>query len=137
VRRLIGVWVDDLLSTTQANIAKLRPETADDVRNLGHALVIFSTKMEEDIAVLRSFLLDNLYRHYKVSRTRHKSTRALRKLFDVFLENPDLLPPDRQAQANTTKHGDTARVVCDYLAGMTDTFALEEYKRLFLLDVEQ
>ncbi len=136
VRRLIGFWIHDLLTETQANIKKLKPQTADDVRALDQPLVIFSAEMERNISVLRKFLLDNLYRHYKVNRTRNKSKRALVKLFDVFLDDPTLLPPERYRLTSQTEKAKTARVVCDYMAGMTDTFALEEYNRLFSLDVE-
>ncbi|VAW02171.1 Deoxyguanosinetriphosphate triphosphohydrolase, partial [hydrothermal vent metagenome] len=136
VRRLIGYWVRDLLQTTTANIEKIRPETADDVRALDQPLVIFSKQMQDNIAVLRSFLLNNLYRHYRVNRTRSKCTRALRQLFDVFLDDPSLLPPHLLQQTNGPEQLEPARVICDYIASMTDTFALEEYKRLFSLDVE-
>jgi dGTPase len=136
VRRLIGYWIHDLLTETKANIAKFKPETADDVRALGQPLVVFSERMEQDIAALRAFLMNNLYKHYRVNRTRSKSSRALRQLFDVFLETPDLLPPGEQALIASGSTANVARVVCDYMAGMTDTFAIEEYKRLFSLDVD-
>lgn len=136
VRRLIGYWIRDLLETTQANIAKHQPETADDVRAMKEPLVIFSTEMEANIAALRKFLRENLYNHYKVNQTRFKSKRAVRKLFDALLDDPSLLPPERMQQCGPGNDAKTARVVCDHIAGMTDTFAIDEYKRLFLLDVE-
>jgi len=135
VRRLIGYWIGDLLNETRANIEKFKPKSADDVRNMDQPLVIFSQEMEQNIATLRSFLQEKLYRHYKVNGTRNKSKRAVRQLFNVFLHDPYLLPPEKQQLIGKPADAKTARVVCDHIAAMTDTFAIEEHKRLFSLDV--
>ncbi len=135
VRRLIGYWIDDLLRETRANIERFKPECADDVREMGQPLVIFSEEMEQNITTLRSFLQEKLYRHYQVNGTRNKSKRAVRQLFDVFLHDPYLLPPHLQQLIGKPGDVKTARVVCDHIAAMTDTFAIGEHKRLFSLDV--
>ncbi len=137
VRHLIGHWVDDLLRATKDNIKKHNPQSPDEVREMDGPLVVFSAEMEEQITVLRTFLRTYLYAHYRVNRRRHKSTKVVQELFDAFLCHPELLPPDQQKQARDQSTTNIARVVCDYMAGMTDTFAILEYKRLFALDVQE
>jgi len=135
VRRLIGYWVSDLVTTTKDNISRHKPETADDVRAMSQPLIAFSMEMQTNIAALRKFLLENLYRHYKVNQTRFKSKRALRKLFDALLDDPTLLPPERLQYCGDPGDKKTARIVCDHIAGMTDTYVIDQYKRLFSLDM--
>jgi dGTPase len=131
VRRLIGVWVDDLVVESSRRIAKAKPRSAEDVRTAGAPLVGFSDAMNEDQAVLRRFLMVRMYRHWKVNRSRSLAKRVLRELFDLFLEEPELLPPNWQQGGDGPKGQKTARRVCDYIAGMTDDFAFEEHRRLF------
>ncbi len=134
VRRLIGKWVNDLLSETRTRIATANPQSADQVRLMSVPLVGFSDEMMVNINALRTFLLDNMYRHYTVNRTRTKARRAVRELFDVLLNEPDLLDTELYAQTDGAKGAATARVVCDYIAGMTDTFAMQEHRRLLSMD---
>jgi dGTPase len=131
VRRLIGVWVDDLVRESHRRLAKAKPKSAEDVRAAGAPLVGFSDAMNEDQAVLRRFLMARMYRHWKVNRSRSLAKRVLRALFELFLEEPELLPPNWQQGGDGAKGQKTARRVCDYIAGMTDDFAFEEYRRLF------
>lgn len=134
VRRLIGMWVNDLLSETKKRIAAAKPQSADEVRAMSTPLVGFSEPMMVNIEALRAFLLNKMYRHYTVNRTRTKARRVVRELFDVFLDEPDLLADDMQARTDGPKGKATARLVCDHIAGMTDTFALEEHRRLLSMD---
>jgi dGTPase len=100
------------------------------------ALVAFSPDMAEDLGRLREFLHDRMYRHYRVNRTRSQARRVLREMFTLFLAEPDVLPP-LWADRVTAAEGEQGRaqVVCDYIAGMTDRFAIEEHRKLFHLDL--
>lgn len=134
VRRLIGVWVDDLVWETTNRLAAAKPQSAEDVRAAGRPLIGFSDEMNEAQAVLRRFLMARMYRHWKVNRSRSMARRTLRALFELFLAEPELLPPSWQIGGGGAGGQRTARRVCDYIAGMTDDYAIEEYKRLFSLD---
>lgn len=133
VRRLIGQWADDLVDETERRVARIKPESAEDVRAAGAPLVGFSGALLEEEAVLRRFLMGRMYRHWKVNRSRSQAKRILRALFELFLSEPELLPPDWQIGGDGPRGHKTARRVCDYIAGMTDDFAIEEHKRLFTL----
>jgi dGTPase len=133
VRRLIGVWVDDLVWESGNRIAEADPKSVEDVRAAGKPLVGFSDQMNEHQAVLRRFLMQRMYRHWKVNRSRSHAKRLLRDLFELLLAEPELLPPGWQVGADGPKGQRTARRVCDYIAGMTDDYAIEEHRRLFNL----
>ncbi len=133
VRRLIGVWVDDLVWESSNRIAEANPKSVEDVRAAGKPLVGFSDQMNEHQAVLRRFLMQRMYRHWKVNRSRSHAKRLLRDLFELLLAEPELLPPGWQLGADGPKGQRTARRVCDYIAGMTDDYAIEEHRRLFNL----
>jgi len=134
VRRLIGKWVNDLLDESNRRIKANNPQSADEVRMMSAPLIGFSDEMMININALRKFLLEKMYRHYTVNRTRTKARRAVRELFDTFLNEPDLLNDELNAQTDGPRGKATARIVCDYIAGMTDTFAMEEHKRLLSMD---
>jgi len=134
VRRLIGVWVDDLIWETNNRIVAIKPQSAEDVRAAGKPLVGFSDVMNDHQAVLRRFLMARMYRHWKVNRSRSHAKRILKQLFDLFLAEPELLPPAWQKGGDGAGGQRTARRVCDYIAGMTDDYAIEEHKRLYSLD---
>ncbi len=134
VRRLIGIWVDDLLAESRRRIAQAKPQSADAVRAMDTPLIGFSSGMQEDIAALRAFLMENMYRHYTVNRTRTKARRMVRELFEIFMNEPELLAQDLYAQTDGPGGQRTARIVCDYIAGMTDTYAMEEHRRLLSMD---
>ena len=133
VRRLIGVWIDDLVWQSSNLLAEAKPQSAEDVRAAGKPLVGFSDVMNEHQAVLRRFLMARMYRHWRVNRSRSHAKRILRQLFDLLLAEPELLPPDWQAGGDGPGGLKTARRVCDYIAGMTDDFAIDEHRRLFTL----
>ena len=125
---LIGFLILDLVEQTRANIDAAGIHSLDDVRKHGTNLVMFSTDTAVRNRELKSFLYKNLYRHYKVERMRIKAERFLTMLFENYLQNPTLLPTTYQ---NKYEQSGRELVVCDYIAGMTDRYALDEYKRLF------
>ena len=131
VRRLIGLWINDLVEETGRRIARLKPGSAAEVRALGEPLIGFSEAMEGPQRALRVFLYARMYKHYRVNRMRSKAKRVLADLFEVFLAEPETLPPPWNTAAMPLDAPQRARVVCDYVAGMTDSFALEEHRRLF------
>jgi len=131
IRRLINRMVTDIINQTHANIKAERIETVDDIRHLGKPLVAFSTEMQELNAGLKAFLMENMYRHYKVNRMASKARRVVKELFDFFLMEPECLPNGWREQAGPAKSAKTAMLVADFIAGMTDRFALDEHRRVF------
>ncbi len=135
VRRMIGAMVDDVLAETKRRAEVGKVGSPEEVRLLGHALVAFSRDMMEDLAQLRLFLMERMYRHWKVNRTRSQARRMLSGMFQLFLAEPDVLPDPWRQRAEARDDAGRARVVCDYVAGMTDRYAIEEHKKLFHLDL--
>ncbi|CAN7412220.1 deoxyguanosinetriphosphate triphosphohydrolase [Phenylobacterium sp. LjRoot164] len=135
VRRMIGAMVDDVLAETHRRALEAKVATPEDVRNMDHALVSFSRDMSEDLSRLREFLMNRMYRYWKVNRTRSQARRILAEMFQLFMAEPDVLPTEWFARSQNRDEAGRARVVCDYIAGMTDRFAIEEHRRLFHLDV--
>ena len=135
VRRMIGAMVDDVLTETRRRASAGKVGSPEQVRVLGHALVAFSRDMLEDLGALRLFLLERMYRHWKVNRTRSQARRILAEMFQLFMAEPDVLPAEWFVRAEARDEAGRARIVCDYIAGMTDRFAIEEHKKLFHLDV--
>lgn len=131
VRELIGVMVSDVLVETSGLLDAARPESAAALRQLDHPVVAFSTDMLEILGALRRHLFANMYRHYKVNRMMSQGQRVMSDLFDLYLGDPGVLPPDVQRDMGEAGSAQTARAVCDYIAGMTDRFAVEEHRRLF------
>jgi len=134
VRRLIGAMVADLMNETHSRVAASAVASTEDVRTLGHALVAFSPAMVEDLARLRAFLHERMYRHWRVNRKRSQARRILADMFALFVAEPDVLPAEWFARLETLDEAARARVVCDYIAGMTDRYAIEEHRRLFQLE---
>ncbi len=134
VRRMIGAMVDDVLAETRRRAAATGVAGPEDVRRLDHALVAFSRDMAEDLSALRGFLMERMYRHWRVNRTRSQARRMLAEMFQLFLAEPDVLPAEWYARAEGRDEAGRARLVCDYIAGMTDRFAIEEHRKLFHLD---
>jgi dGTPase len=131
VRRLINRMVSDLLDETRRRIAALKPATADDVRRLDRPLVAFSDAMQANDRALKAFLFERMYRHYRVNRMTSKARRVVQELFRLMLDEPGILPTEWQRLAGAPGAPETARVVADYIAGMTDRFAMDEHRRLF------
>lgn len=137
VRRLIGIMVGDLVAESQRRLEATKPQSADDVRALDQPVVAFSTGLLAQEGDLRTFLFDNMYRHYKVNRKMSRARRTVRELFDAFLAEPDTLPTPVRRRAGGARDLVTARVVADYIAGMTDRMAVAEHGRLFSLEPER
>jgi dGTPase len=135
VRRMINYIVVDLIRTTQARLAQVRPRSIDDVRAQSHPLAGLSDPAAEEHLELMEFLREHVYRHYKVLRMTSKARRVLRQLFEAFLDDISLMPPEYRDQAlqGESVHGAAgrARAVADYIAGMTDRYAISEHGRLF------
>ena len=131
LRRLITALADDLIVTSGALLADAAPKSIDDVR-AAPPLIRFSDPMRKDATELKRFLRENLYRHYKVNRMRVKASRIVRELYESFMAEPVLLPPDYQDKSGDV--GKQARKIADYIAGMTDRYAIREHRRLFSLD---
>ena len=131
VRRMINALAVDLIQTSQANIAAAHLDTIEDVRHAG-PLIAFSSEMKQEAQELKRVLRENLYQHYLVNRMTSKAKRIVTDLFGIFMNGPQLLPPDYQiASGEVTEQ---ARKVADYIAGMTDRYAMREYRRLFAVD---
>jgi len=130
VRRMINELILDLITTSEQRILAQQPKTIDDVRN-APGLIAFSEKMHAEALELKQFLRINLYRHYQVQRMTSKARRCVHDLFGLFMKEPVLLPPDYLVPDNEPKQ---ARKVADYIAGMTDRYAMREHRRLFSVD---
>ncbi|NTW80869.1 MAG: deoxyguanosinetriphosphate triphosphohydrolase, partial [Geobacteraceae bacterium] len=128
ISALIGLLISDICVTTSANITGLGITSLDDLRRVNLAVVHFNEDITGRSMALKQFLFKNLYRHYKVDKMRVKAEIFITRLFETYLRYPNLLPPKYQSRLELFG---LHRVVCDYIAGMTDRFALDEYKRLF------
>lgn len=126
IRRMINAQVIDLVGETTGRIEAVAPRSIDDVR-AGPVLVAYSETMRAEQLKLKQFLRDNLYRHYQVLRMTAKARRIIAELFGAFMDDPRLLPPQYQLMARDDK----PRAIADYIAGMTDRYAMREHRRLF------
>ena len=135
VRQLISVFVQDLLDQSSQNIEDLSASSADDIRQAGHAVIAFSADMAADLEAIRGFLFTNMWRHYKVNRMTSKAKRVVTELFNLFMSETNTLPDDWQsvgeAGIDGLPEGERARVIADYIASMTDRYAILEHERLF------
>jgi dGTPase len=136
MRRMINALIVDLIEQSQANIQAANVKAIEDVRNAA-PLIAFSEPMHDQATQLKRFLHANLYQHYQVNRMTSKARRIVQELFHAFMSEPRLLPPDYQYQ-NRSGASDSdmrqARLVADYIAGMTDRYAMREHRRLFMIE---
>jgi dGTPase len=130
IRRMINVLVVDLCQQSQQAIAALNPASIDDVRKAPAYLVGFSQALDEKNLELKQFLRKHLYQHYRVNRMSAKARRIIEELFTAFMDNPALMPDEYQLAAKQIQ----ARAVADYIAGMTDRYAIREHRRLFAVE---
>lgn len=131
LRRVFGLMVADVIETSQKRFAEVNPETVDDVRQAGQPIIAFSEEVTRDIKVIREFLFRRMYRAPKVVEMRERVNAVVQDLFPVLLEYPTHLPSRWQADVDAaTSKTDLARLVSDYIAGMTDRFALQIHDRL-------
>jgi len=128
-RALIDGFVTDLVRATVSRLQQHGIESVESVREVGKPLVRFSNEVEEKRLELKEFLMRNLYRHYRVVRMISKAQRVVRDLFRLYMSEPAQLPP--HIVARWERGEEQARVIADYIAGMTDRFAFEEYRKLF------
>lgn len=135
VREMIGVMVNDVYTESQKNLKEVNPQSPEDVRIAGRQIVAFSSDMKKKVDELREFLFNRMYRHYTIERIRLKVERIVTDLFTAFTKNYRLLPEDWQHQIEEAGGvaDDTvrARIVADYIAGMTDRYAIREHEKLF------
>ncbi|MBN8531805.1 MAG: deoxyguanosinetriphosphate triphosphohydrolase [Alphaproteobacteria bacterium] len=131
IRRIINLMVTDLVVETRRRIKAAGIQNVDDVRAYGKPVVSFSEEMQANNTDLKEFLMQHMYRHYKVNRMSSKARRVVRELFTLFLNEPECLPTEWRTMAGGPKSQQTAEVVCDFIAGMTDRFAIQEHQRLF------
>jgi len=135
IRRIINTLVVDLNAHSRARLTEINPGSLDDVRAYGAPLIAFSPEIRADTQAMRAFLFEHLYRHPQVHRVMSKAQRVIRELFAAFIDDPQLLPAEFAARIAREPAPDPdaarARIVADYIAGMTDRFALDEHERLF------
>ncbi len=133
LRRLIDAMVIDLVAETERRLAALRPASVDDVRACERPVAAFSAPIAGALLDLRRFLHAHMYNHYKVRRMTLKAQRIVEELFDGLVREPDCLPPAWRARAGAPGAPRTVEAIADYIAGMTDRYALDEHDRLFKL----
>lgn len=135
IREMIGAMVVDVLAESQKNLKVLKPQSPEDVSLAGQQIVVFSKEMNRQVTELRQFLFARMYFHYTNMRIRQKVEKIISDLFPAFVENYKLLPDNWQARVlavgGETDRLQRARIVCDYIAGMTDRYAIREHERLF------
>ncbi len=135
IRRVINHVVSDLIRTTRENLKDAAPQSVADVRARSKPLAAFSPEVARDQLKLKQFLNERVYRHYKVLRMTSKARLVVTRLFDTFVDDVKLMPPEHQESVARLEgsHGAVgrARAVADYIAGMTDRYAILEHKRLF------
>jgi dGTPase len=136
IRRVIHALVSDVVCESKRRLTALDPECADKIRRAKKPVVAFSQPMAEANYAIKEFLRARMYRHWKVNRMSNKARRTTEALFTLLHDDPSTLPDGWRAQAGEGQPAQAAQVVCDYIAGMTDRFAIEEYKRLTDLSVQ-
>ncbi len=138
IRRLINLQIIDLVETSQQAIAAAAPADVDAVRAHPEPLIRFSEPMHAANQELKQFLRRQLYQHYRVHRMTRKASRILQSLFEAFFQDPKLLKPEHQARIRQLEDCDgeagRARAVADYIAGMTDRYAIAEHRRIFAVE---
>ncbi|PAQ08398.1 deoxyguanosinetriphosphate triphosphohydrolase [Mesorhizobium temperatum] len=131
MRRQITMMVEDVIVSTTANLARIKPDSADAVRAAGETMVTFSAEMAAFEKELKAFLYKHLYRHSEVMRVRNEAEQIVNDLFEVYFANPRAMPDGWREGLDRADDRIKARSVADFLAGMTDTYALKEHRRLF------
>jgi dGTPase len=130
IRRLIGIEVRDAVEATTARLVEASPQSVDELQHLPYNVIGHSDKMAAMNRELKDFLYENMYRHYRVVRMQNKAERFITQLFEMYVRDPAQLP--HETQARLAEGADSLEcVVCDYVAGMTDRYALQEYEKFF------
>ncbi|MDP7669376.1 MAG: deoxyguanosinetriphosphate triphosphohydrolase [Alphaproteobacteria bacterium] len=136
VRRMIHLMVTDLLEETRSRLAAAKPKSAQDIRNLGEPTAVFSKEMRKNDRALKEFLFSSMYRHDRVTLMTDKARRVVGELFRHFHHAPDQLPEEWQQRCDAPERPQTARAIADYIAGMTDRYALDVHGGIFPEDGE-
>ncbi|MDN5247672.1 MAG: deoxyguanosinetriphosphate triphosphohydrolase [Wolbachia endosymbiont of Tyrophagus putrescentiae] len=126
--KTIGIMINDVVSQTEVNIQDYKVKNAEDIRKLDKPLVTFSLEVTKAVIEMKKFNMQKIYRNYKLNRTMNKAQRILQELFQCFYEKPALLPTEWEKIATESQR---SIVICDYIAGMTDRFAIHEHRRIF------
>ena len=134
IRRLVGIEVSDVITATSQKIEAAGVQTLADLRALPENVAGYTKTLSEENRELKRFLFQHFYRHYRVVRMAVKAARTLTRLFDAYISEPRQLPTETQERVANSTEG-LHRIVCDYLAGMTDRYAIQEYRRLY--DMEE
>lgn len=135
VRRMIDIQIKDLIAESAKKITAANPQSVQDIRQNKNLLISFSDDMYAMHIELKRFLRENLYQHYRVHRMSHKAINVISELFQAMLNDLRLMPPQYKIKAKIAEEKSAesgrARIVSDYIAGMTDRYAIKEYKRIF------
>ena len=135
VHRLMSALIGDVIAETQKGLRSASPGSAAEIRGQRHALAAFSGPMSANLAALKAFLFERMYRHPRVMTSMTAAKTVVGALFVAFATDPQLLPADWQAACGNVGDAATSGVVRDYIAGMTDRFALDEHKRIFHTEI--
>jgi dGTPase len=130
VRKIIDYLVTDLVTITLDRIVRFKIKTVDNVRNFHEELVTFSSKAKQQHHDLKKFLSQKMYKHHRVVRIETKSIKVIQELFKIYDSRPEVLPENTFSKIQKQKTSSKKRIICDYIAGMTDRFAIEEYEKL-------
>ena len=141
LRRVFGRMVEDVIAVAQGRLEDARPQSVEDIRQMGTTIIRFSKPLYQELKAIRSFLFHRMYRAPSVMAVRAKVTQVVNELFAAFISDPTLLPPEWQAAVRSAGDDtELARVIADYVSGMTDRFAIQEHARLCgggLIDILQ
>ena len=135
LRRVFALMIQDVLTESKNNLNEFVDLNADAVRSHPKQVIRFSESFSTQLSQIRAFLFERMYRHWKVNRLRFKASRVIQDLFLMFFEHPDIMPEDWGNSAKRLCETERARLICDYIAGMTDHYALMEYRKLTDNDV--
>jgi dGTPase len=130
IRRLIGILARDVCHATAMRIEQTGPQSVEELQRLPHNVIGFSQETDHMVRELKSFLYQNMYKHHRVVRMQKKAERFITQLFSAYMDDPHQLP-DTTRGLDKTNGQTLARTICDYIAGMTDRYALQEYQKLF------
>ena len=131
VRRVINAMVEDVMAETRRRLAEAKPKSVADIRALGRPIVAFSERMTETDRTVKKFLYGRMYEHWHLNRSHSKARRVVMDLFGILFAEPNCLPPPWRERAEAAERSARARIVADYIAGMTDRYAMDEHRRLF------
>ena len=134
ISQMIGVMVEDLLAETRRRLDRAGVASVDDIRALDAPVAAFSEELAAADRAVKAYLGENMYRHHRVNRMTSKARRVVAEMFDLLLAEPELLPTEWRRQAEQKDVAGRARVIADYIAGMTDRYALEVHRKLFNMD---